>query len=89
MPGHVDGIAAEVGLVMASRDPMTYTKTDWAEVERALNRLKGLKLGPHTVKEVTVFSMRPTASSLSGHTHPVKKTAVKKTTAKKTTAKKR
>jgi hypothetical protein len=88
MPGHFDGIAAEVGLVMGSRDPMTYTKTDWAEVERALRQLKGRKLGPHLIKEVTVFSMRPTASSLSGHTHPAKQ-ATKKTTAKKTTGKKR
>ena len=82
MPGHVDGIAAEVGLVMGSKDPMTYTKTDWADVERALKRLKGLKLGPHVVKEVTVISMRPTASSLSGHTHPPKQ-AAKKTTKRK------
>jgi hypothetical protein len=65
MPGHLDGIYASVAFILQSPDPMTYTSADWREVERALGSLKGRKLGPHTIAEVTVSSMHPTAAAIS------------------------
>jgi hypothetical protein len=65
MPGHLDGIYAGISLILQSPDPMTYTNDDWRAVERALESLKGRKLGPHTIAEVTVSSMHPTAAAIS------------------------
>lgn len=69
MPGHVDGIFAAINLVLQSPDPMTYDNKDWRAVEKALLSLQGKKLGDHKIVEVTVGTLRPTASSISKHTH--------------------
>ena len=69
MPGHVDGIYADVSLVLGSPDPMTYDNKDWRAVEKALKTLAGKKLGSHTIIEVSVNTLRPTASSISKHVH--------------------
>lgn len=69
MPGHVDGIYASLSIVLASPDPMTYDSKDWRAVERALQSLQGKKLGSHKIIEVSVDTLRPTASSISKHTH--------------------
>jgi hypothetical protein len=69
MPGHVDGIYAAISLVLQSPDPMTYDNKDWRAVEKALQGLLGRKLGDHKIVEVSVDTLRPTASSISKHTH--------------------
>ena len=69
MPGHVLGISVMVSMILNSEDPMSYTAADWRDVERALRSLRGRKLGKHVVREVTVVTMQPTASSISKHGH--------------------
>jgi hypothetical protein len=69
MPGHIEGIAANLSVILNSKDPMTYTKAEWRGVERALSSLKGRKIGDHKIVDVNIVSMAPTAASISKHTH--------------------
>jgi hypothetical protein len=69
VPGHIIGIEASVHVILTSKDPMTYTKADWRDVERALGSLKGKRIGGHEIVEVNITSMGPTAASISAHSH--------------------
>ena len=72
MPGHIIGIEASLSFILESPNPMTYTKRDWGHVEQALKGLKGKKLGKHTIREVSISGMRPTAAAISTHFHDEK-----------------
>jgi hypothetical protein len=69
VPGHIIGIDAGLHLILRSKDPMTYTKADWRDVERAIGSLKGKKIGGHEIVEVNISSLGPTAASMSAHSH--------------------